>query len=305
MYVRGLDVMAALGSHEALRILINERDADYERFWQRFGELKDQFVALSPNDWNRTLYWSWLYTLRALLDEVPDGYPNFMCTEAWQRRQLHAALASWTQLRHDTILYTKPSGAAGGIGPPLEVPPPGYVEPVAIFWGRLMALTRMTSQGLGELGVLSPQASSRLKRLEDLLRQALEITAKQLTNRQLSSEDHEWIKDFPQTLKWIVVGMGVQDLKTTLVADVHTDFVKAKTIEEAVGKLDLIVVACPMPDGKAFLAVGPVLSYYEFKHPMNDRLTDEAWRQLLDSPKKPQRPGWYVPLMGAVPANLP
>jgi hypothetical protein len=49
--------------------------------------------------------------------------------------------------------------------------------------------------------------------------------------------------------------------------------------------------------------VGPVLSYYEFKQPMNDRLTDEAWRELLDSPKKPERPRWYVPLMGTISAD--
>lgn len=42
-----------------------------------------------------------------------------------------------------------------------------------------------------------------------------------------------------------------------------------------VGKVDLIVVACPQPGGSAFLAAGPVLSYYEFKHPMDDRLADE------------------------------
>jgi len=47
------------------------------------------------------------------------------------------------------------------------------------------------------------------------------------------------------------------------------------------------------------LAAAPVLSYYEFKHPMSNRLTDEAWRELLDSPKKPERPRWYAPLMGA------
>jgi hypothetical protein len=57
-------------------------------------------------------------------------------------------------------------------------------------------------------------------------------------------------------------------LKTTLAADVHTYGLEGKVFEETTGKVDLIIVACPMPDGKAFLAVGPVLSYYEFKQPM-------------------------------------
>ena len=43
------------------------------------------------------------------------------------------------------------------------------------------------------------------------------------------------------------------------------------------GKVDLIVVACPASRRlRSFLAAGPVLSYYEFKHPMSDRLTDEV-----------------------------
>ena len=58
-----------------------------------------------------------------------------------------------------------------------------------------------------------------------------------------------------------------------------------------------IIVACPLPDGSIMLAARPVLSYCEFKHLMSDRLTDEAWRDLLDSPNKPGRPTWYRSLM--------
>ena len=86
-------------------------------------------------------------------------------------------------------------------------------------------------------------------------------------------------------------------LKTTLVEDVHTHPVEKTVVEEATGKVDLIVVACPTPDGSVFLAAGPVLSYYEFKHPMDDRMTDEAWRGMLGSDQEPDRPKWYVPLM--------
>jgi len=294
-YVRGLDPMALLGSHEALKILIEQGDTDYWHFWQRFGELKDEFDALSQTDWNRNLYWSWLYTLKSLLCELPERYPNFMRTAAWQRRQLCVALASWTQLRHDTILYGKQSHTtAGGI---TESPPPGYIEPLPVFWGRLLSLTRMTSQGLEELNVLTPEARWRFIHLEELLQRILDIVAKQLTNEEISSEDREFIKALPMTLDSIITGAEDIALKTTLVADVHTNPLEAEVVEEAGGKVDLIVVACPMPDGKAFLAAGPVFSYYEFKHPMSDRLTDEAWRLMLDSPNKPERPRWYVPLM--------
>jgi len=300
-YVRGLDVMAVLGSREALKVLIDEGDTDYRYFWKRFGEMKDEFDALGPSEWNRNLYWSWLYTLKALLDELPEGYPNFMRTQNWQRRQLHAALASWTQLRHDTILYAKQSYALPGSMP--LTPPPGYIEPVPVFWSRLLAMTLMASRGLDDLNVLTQETRGRFTELEILLQRIIDIVAKQLTNIELSTEDRTYIKAMPDTLDSIVTGMEDIALKTTLAADVHTYGLEGQVVEEATGKVDLIVVACPMPDGKAFLALGPVLSYYEFKQPMSDRLTDEAWRQLLDSPQKPERPKWYGPLMSTISAD--
>jgi hypothetical protein len=295
--------MAVLGSHEALKVLIDEGDTDYLLFWQRLGELKDEFNVLSTTDWNRNLYWSWLYTLKALLDEVPEGYPNFMRTQAWQRRQLHAALASWTQLRHDTILYAKPSYGATRGGVP--APPPGYIEPIPIFWGRLLSLTRMSIQGLGDLNVLTPEARQRFIQLEELLRRMLDIVGTQLTNQQLSSEDNEFIKALPAVFNAITAGSDDIAPRATLVADVHTNSLEAHVVEEAGGKLDLMIVACPNPDGSIFLALGPVLSYYEFKQPMSERLTDEAWRELLNSPHKPERPRWYVSLMGTIPGGPP
>ena len=295
-YPRGLDVMAILGSHTALKTLIDEGDTDYFNFWLRFGQLKSEFEDLSVLDWHANLYWGWLYALQALLPELPEGYPNFMRTDAWQRHQLHSALASWSQLRHDTILYAKQSSGSGGGGRPREVPP-GYIEPQAEFLTRLLELNRMTQAGLLDLNVLSPEANHRLSTLDELLVTALDITGKHLTNQPLSEEGKAFIKTLPDRLDRAVVGVGGAGLKTTMVADVHTHGVEEQVVEEATGKVDLIVVACPAADGSVFLAAGPVLSYYEFKHPMSDRLTDEAWRGMLDSDNAPDRPGWYRRLM--------
>jgi hypothetical protein len=38
-----------------------------------------------------------------------------------------------------------------------------------------------------------------------------------------------------------------------------------------------------------WLAVGGAFSYYEFKQPLADRLTDEAWGSMAP---RPSRPGW-------------
>jgi hypothetical protein len=135
----------------------------------------------------------------------------------------------------------------------------------------------------------------------------IEIANKELANQQLSDDDYWYIKGFAETLEGAIIGVEENGIKTTLVADVHTHIVEGKVVEEGVGYVDLIIVACPVParsaetsplhNGPVFLAAGPVLSYYEFKHPMDDRLTDEAWRVLLDSPDRPDRPRWFQPLI--------
>lgn len=295
-YPRGLDIMAILGSERARAILTEHGDTDYIDYWQRFNTLKSEFDALEVSEWNRNLYWSWLYSLRALINEFPEGYPNFMRTEAWEKKELNATLASWTELRHDTILYAKPGYTPPAAGAPTP-PPPGYVEPVPEFYGRLLALTRLTREGLSDLNALTDQATVRLECLEDILNRLLEIANKELTNQTLSTNDYWYIRGFNSVLEQSFLGVEQAGLKTTLVADVHTHMAEGKVVEEGVGYVDLIIVACPAPDGSIFLAAGPVLSYYEFKHPMDDRLTNEAWRGLLASPAKPDRPRWFQSLI--------
>ena len=289
-YPRGLDVMAILGSARAETILAAEGDTDYVDYALRFNELKAQFDAFDISDWNRNLYWSWLYALRALIDEFGEGYPNFMRTEAWQDKELNAALASWTELRHDTILYAKQSYSYGYGGHPWVT---GYVEPVPEFYGQLLALTKMTRHGLSDLDALSAQAADRLVSLENILSRLLEIANKELMNQGLSSSDYAYIMGFGETLEEAIVGVEKEGVNTILVADVHTHGYEGKVVEEGVGYVDLIIVACPIPDGSIVLSAGPVFSYYEFKNPMSDRLTDEAWRELLDSPQRPDRPTWF------------
>ena len=137
----------------------------------------------------------------------------------------------------------------------------------------------------------------RLVNLEDILGRLITIANKELTNQALSEGEYVYIRNFAKTLENAVLGVGEKGIKTTLVADVHTNINEGKVVEEGVGYVDLIIVACSAPDGSIFLAAGPVFSYYEFKHPMSDRLTDEAWRELLASPTKPDRPRWFQSLL--------
>ena len=56
-----------------------------------------------------------------------------------------------------------------------------------------------------------------------------------------------------------------------------------RVLEEGVGPIEWMVVVNRTADGQLSVAVGPVFSYYEFVHPLSDRLTDEQWRTKLEA----------------------
>ncbi len=86
--------------------------------------------------------------------------------------------------------------------------------------------------------------------------------------------------------------MDADGKQTTMVADVHTDTNTKMVLEEGVGNVDLILVAYKQPDGQMVVGAGPVMSYYEFTHPMDDRLTDDKWRTMLNAGDVPEQPKW-------------
>ena len=294
---RGLDVMALLGSNRARELLEQLDDSNYDSYNEQFDLLEEEFDGFDDAEWNKNLYWSWLYTLKPLLKEFDSGYPTFMQTAAWQDKELTTALASWTELRHDTILYAKQSYGMATTGMPAPEPEVvGYVEPVPEFYNRLLALTRMTATGLDEMNVIDDSAKYRLTNLCSILERLVDISNTELENQELTREDYDFIKNFGDSLNGVIRDVDEKAKKTTIVADVHTAGPDMKSgrvvLEEGVGYVDLGVVAYKVPDGRILIGAGPVMSYYEFKQPMQERLTDEKWREMLSS-EPPERPEWY------------
>jgi len=300
-FPRGLDTMAILGSSRAKELLVELGDTEYGgedekgqkiTYETQFNKLKEEFDKFTVADWQKNLYWSWLYSLKALLKEFGNGYPTFMQTKAWQDKELTTALSSWTELRHDTILYAKQSYTMDlATALPNEKPVVGYIEPVPEFYNRLLALTKMTDKGLDEMNVLDKSAKYRLENLEEILKKLIELSEKELKNEELKKEDYNFIKNFGEELNGVIADVPDKSKKTTIIVDVHTDQNTKQVLEEGVGYVKLMVVAYKVPDGRILIGAGPVMTYFEFKQPMKDRLTDEKWRDLLDS-NPPQNPEW-------------
>jgi hypothetical protein len=290
---RGLDIMTILGSTRARELLNTEGDTQYEFYEGQIENLSAHFSSLNVTEWNRNLYWSWLYTLKPLLSKFDNKYPSFMQSNAWADKELQTTLASWTELRHDTILYAKQSYTPRITSiPPEEKPVVGYVEPIPEFYARILALTTMTRTGLTDLNVLNQTETNRLYNLEVVLERLLNISKDELEGKQLNDDDYTFIRNFGEQLANIVIGVNNQGKETTIIADVHTDTNTLQVLEEGVGYVDMIVVAYKYPDGRIILGAGPVFSYYEFKQPISNRLTDEQWKQQLENGQQPDRPAW-------------
>jgi hypothetical protein len=299
-FPRGLDVMALFGSERAKEILENENDTKYSDYEKKFSELKSEIDSFSTDDWFKNIYWNWLYVLKSLFGEFSSGHQTFMQTDAWQDKELNTALASWSELRHDTILYVKQSYTMAEMGCGPEAPIVGYVEPTPEFYARLLTLTKMTNKGLKEL--VSQEELEELKielaldRFSEILSRLLEISKKELENKVLTDQDYEFIENFGSTSEGLIKIISGGDVdpdifKTVLVADVHTDGNTEKVLEEGVGYIKTLIAAYKLPQGHILIGVGPVFSYYEFKQPMKDRLTDEKWREMLNS-QHPSEPKW-------------
>ncbi len=303
-FPRGLDLMALLGSKRAKEILIEEGDTNYSDYEKRFNELKKTVDSLSTDDWHKNVYMNWLYALKGLITPYGKGYQTFMQTEAWQGKELNTALASWAELRHDTILYVKQSYVMAEKGEgaqiPLE-PYPGYIEPVPEFYLRLANLTKLTNDGLKK--ILSKEDMDKvyvnysLNSMYSLLQELEKISKKELENKQLESYEYDFIKHFSDSLDRILRDLFMGDsmdskvLNSSMVADAHTDGNTKIALEEGTGFIKTIVIAFKVPDGRVVLGAGPVMSYYEFKQPVSNRLTDEEWRKMLAG-THPDTPPW-------------
>lgn len=306
-YPRGLDLMALLGSQRAKDLIQQLGDANYSQYQSVFERLQSEVNEYKNEDWYQNLYWAWLYSLKPLLEKFGLGYPTFMQTSAYQDKSLTTALASWSELRHDTILYVKQSYTMAEMGGEIEEPIVGYVEPIPEFYSRLIILSAMTKNGLESLLTDKEKelvGVQNLSQFIEMLNTLLQISNKELRYEPLTDEESLFIKHFGENaallIKRIVANSaggdiveGIEDiLKTTMVADVHTEGNERRVLEEGVGYIKTMIVVYPVPPkGYLLMAAGPVLSYYEFKQPMENRLTDEVWREMLQK-NPPPEPQW-------------
>jgi hypothetical protein len=277
-----------------------------------------------PRDtWTESLYADWLGCLRELSQPTTSqSYPEAMRTSSWALKATVTQLASWTQLRHDTILYAKPSYTSGES---CEYPA-GFVEPVPHFWRRFEAMIQRTREGLAKLTFPDANFKDQGKylkegHLEHLSRFAKAaamlraIAEKEVAQQELTQDEAKFLKEVvvlggvcggPRINGWYPNLFSHRSTMpdhddahkwVALVTDVHTD-PPAVTVpdpgcvlHQAVGNVDTLIIA--VDNGKdRMVYAGPVFSHYEFEAPNAVRRTNGEWHDTLRAGRQPPRSEW-------------
>lgn len=302
MLPKGLDIPAALGSEEASKILKDSGDFDYQNYPENMKKMQQHLGDLPEENWRQNLYWSWINALRPLTRIVPEGYPSFMLGQAWTRKELNTFLGSWTELKHDTILYSKQNYAEMGGGSDENIDDRGYVEPTPHLYARLASLSAMTRDGLKARGLINERDADSLDRMEQLALELKLISEKELRDESLTEAEYELIRSFGGQLEhfWMEALRdqaqegGRSYLLTNNPAMLAADVATAPpdtVLQEAIGFVNPIYAVVPV-EGRLRIAKGAVFSYYEFPWPASDRLTDEKWREIVLNRQTPELPEW-------------
>lgn len=310
-----LDVgFAALGNNQAAQLLSPELGKypyapDLASMRVLVDEHPDEF-------WQANLYNLWLGSLRELsAPESPELLPPVAQSEAWGKRLLGAQLASWAELRHDTVLYAKQS-YTGGVSCEF---PDAYVDPYPGFFARI--------QSYGELGERLVQSlefagQSGIKDMIGKYFQNVATVSGRL--REMAEYELSGTALTPEMLGFInqavVISEGCGDPALSggwyyqlffqpetapdfdpSITDVHTqptDEVGAevgRVLHVGTGMPRLMVVAvdtCAGPRAYAGLAS----SYFEKTTEHFERLTDLDWAQAIRSANPPDV-GWQADIV--------
>jgi hypothetical protein len=307
-----LDPMFALGNNAAAQLLIPELN-EYH-YSSNLAVLKYLFDAYSPEYWNSTFYRQWLSAIRTLNPpENRNGLPPFMTTAAFWQEKLNTQLSSWTELRHDNLLYAKQSYT----GVPICSYPYSYVEPFPELYEVMIDIGSAGNNFFQDLDInpiiknLILDYFSSLQNISDTLKI---ISEKELNDIQLTSEESDFLKNM---LFEVQNYTGTTDYdgwypklfyedkayeyeklmgKDYVVADIHTipadcgGTMMGWIKHVGTGPVDVGVFIAKLPGGEECAFIGPVLSYHDYTTEDWLRLTDDEWAStyLLSS----TRPDW-------------
>lgn len=317
-YPDPLDVMSALGSARARALL--ERGELSSPAAQPYAAALRGALDTVAEDGRRLLGskaddpdlpTAWLRTIALLAspptaEEAPGGLPAFAAADAWKDRALVSAVAAYTLYKHGSVLYAKqPSAAEAGEGGddlsfwtelPVEKPIRGYVEPHPRLYAAMGKFARLLDR------VAPPYREYDAGDAANLLDRLRTISEKELAGRPLTADEYAWIDEAGAAIERFYVRDGNSEIDRSperlergvkLVTDVLTNLNpgERKVLELATGDVNTLYVITTHGD-EQLVTQGGAHGIYVFTQPMEQRLTDQQWGELVDVGKQSPPPAW-------------
>lgn len=277
------------------------------RFNVRMDEASADLTKVKDAEWFSSLGTAWLKTLSALTSSYGPGCPLYMQDSLFPVKQLESFLGSYTELKHDTLLYAKQNYAELGGGGDEEKPPPvpkGFVEPNLPFWRNLGRLVEYVESGFRKYGIY-PNELEEYGRLDSFKRTVAlcaSTAAKELAGTPLTEDEYEQIRtqqlsDMAQPFKPGQI-LEEKDKRAGLIADLHTDALEGRILYEATGEPYVMLVLAGN-EGTLRLVIGTAFNHYELTGPLTARFTDADWQSRIyeHASEPPEKNFWYKGLL--------
>ncbi len=300
-----LDMLFSLGNSSAAQLLVDELNK--YKYSSNLASLKFLIDSYGEDFWHSSIYNSWLNSIKSLNPpEDRSTLPQFMQTAAWWQKTLNTQAASWTELRHDNILYAKQSYS----GIVVCSYPYGYVEPVPQFYNSLKILSQKTIDKFSNLSLNLEREIDHFNYFINCMDTLESIANKELNQIEFSDEEKIFLQhvvvDTPgcggpisgwyYRLIYKDYTIGEINFNDNIVADYHTSAsdefgsIVGWVKHAGTGDRNLCVINANLPGVGDVAFVGSVSSYYEYTTTNFKRLSDEDWQNeyLTDS----FRPSW-------------
>ncbi len=301
-----LDAMFVLGNNQVLPLL--QKEFDQFPYFGALHNLRWLVDQHSQQFWQGNLYNLWLDSLRQLNPPTTGAkFPFAMRTEAWRDKTANTQLASWAQLRHDTLLYAKQS-YTGGVA---CEHPSAYVEPYPAFFAKLKTMGGLAGQALTNVKTKEPWMKDSLAKFfadwqEHMGKLELAATH-ELSGQGTTADDVAFLKGvimagnvcgvtYSGWYPKLFFGPESVDKFKPTIADVHTNpnqgpLPGPNVLHVATGKVNLMVMTVDTCTG-AETFVGPVFRYHEVDWKKIERLSDQDWEKQLKDGTAPPPPAW-------------
>jgi hypothetical protein len=292
-----LDVLYGIGNDAAAQLLHDELDTYH--YGTNLAAVRYLVDSYDTSFWNLSLYNRYLNCIRTLNPPtVRTSLPEFMQTAAWWQQKMNTQLSSWTELRHDVLLYAKQS-YSGGISCSY---PFSYVEPLPGFYEAMKQFGLSAKERLQSMPYQPNYRATITKYFENLVgvTDTLRVIAqKELDEVPLTSDEIRFLKGMlfdepsgcaPNPDGWYyrlyLQGWDSFFKIDKLVADIHTAPTDAGgnmvgwVKHAGTGNVNLGVFVAEHPSGQTIAFVGPMMSYHEYTTTNFLRLTDEEWKAM-------------------------